>query len=91
MRKVAESELNSVLANKRTDDELRGIPRPDLSRHISDDIGSEIVDSLIGAVAGRFAIAHRYYRLKAKLLGLKILKYHREEYRIRRHNKQISI
>ncbi|MGD0281072.1 MAG: hypothetical protein ABSB95_01765, partial [Dissulfurispiraceae bacterium] len=42
---VAEAELNSVLANKMTDDELRGISRPDLSRHISDDIESEVVDS----------------------------------------------
>ena len=73
---VAEAELNSVLANKKTDDELRGILRPDLSRHISDDIGSEIVDALIGTVSGRFAIAHRFYELKAKLLGLKKLKYH---------------
>ena len=73
---VAEAELNSVLANKKTDDELRGILRPDLSRHISDDIGSEIVDALIETVSGRFALAHRFYELKAKLLGLKKLKYH---------------
>ncbi len=73
---VAEAELNSVLANKKTDDELRGILRPDLSRHISDDIGSKIVDALIDTVSGRFSIAHRFYELKAKLLGLKKLKYH---------------
>ncbi len=73
---VAEAELNSVLANKRTDDELRGIPRPDFSRHISDDIGSDIVDALVDTVSGRFAMAHRFYELKARLLGLKKLKYH---------------
>ncbi|HKN18558.1 MAG TPA: hypothetical protein VJW95_02080, partial [Dissulfurispiraceae bacterium] len=73
---VAEAELNSVLANKKTDDELRGLLRPDLSRHISDDIGSEIVDALIDTVSGRFDIGHRFYELKAKLLGLKKLKYH---------------
>jgi len=73
---VAEAELNSVLANKKTDDELRGLLRPELSRHISDDIGSEIVDALIETVSGRVAIAHRFYELKARLLGLKKLKYH---------------
>ncbi len=73
---VAEAELNSILANKRTDDELRAIRRPDFSRHLGDDIGSEIVDALINTVSARFAIAHRFYGLKAKLLGLKILKYH---------------
>lgn len=73
---IAEAELNSVLENRQTDDELRGIPRPDLSRHISDDIESDIVDSLIDTVSSRFSIAHRFYEMKAKLLGRKKLKYH---------------
>ncbi|HWR58073.1 MAG TPA: M3 family metallopeptidase, partial [Thermodesulfovibrionales bacterium] len=73
---VAEAELNSVLANKRIDDELRKMDRPDLGRHISDDIESEVVDSLISAVAGRFSVSSRYYGLKARLLGVKKLKYH---------------
>jgi oligoendopeptidase F len=74
--KVAEAELNSILANKKVDDELRGIPRPDFARHISDDIDSEIVDALIKAVADRFSIPRRFYRMKAKLIGVKRLKYH---------------
>ena len=73
---VAEAELNSILANKKTDDELRKISRPDLSRHISDDIDSEIVDSLLKSVSDRFHISSGYYKLKARLLGLKKLKYH---------------
>lgn len=74
--KVAEAEINSVLAHKKTDDELRGIPRPDLARHISDDIDSDVVDSLIRSVSERFDIPHRYYALKARLLGVRKLKYH---------------
>ncbi len=73
---VAESEMNSVLANKKTDDELRGVPRPDLSRHISDDIESGIVDSLINTVSQRSDISSRYYGLKARLLKVRKLKYH---------------
>ncbi|MEW6118052.1 MAG: M3 family oligoendopeptidase [Nitrospirota bacterium] len=73
---VAEAEINSVLANKKTDDELRGLPRPDLSRHISDDVESDIVDTLVASVSGRFDIPARYYRLKAKLMKVKQLKYH---------------
>jgi oligoendopeptidase F len=73
---VAEAELNSVLANKKVDDELRGMARPDLGRHISDDIESDVVDSLIAAVSDRFDIARRYYRLKARLLKVRRLKYH---------------
>jgi oligoendopeptidase F len=73
---VAEAEINSVLANKKVDDELRDAPRPDTLRHLSDDIESEVVDALIHAVASRFAVSSRYYALKAKLLGVKRLAYH---------------
>ncbi len=73
---VAEAEMNSILANKKVDDELRGIPRPDFARHISDDIDSDIVDALIKAVTDRFSIPSRFYRLKARLMGVKRLKYH---------------
>jgi oligoendopeptidase F len=73
---VAEAELNSVLAHKKTEDELRQAPRPDLSRHIADDIDSAVVDALIGAVSARFDIPGRFYLLKARLLGVKRLRYH---------------
>jgi oligoendopeptidase F len=73
---VAEAELNSVLADKKVDDELRGLPRPDLQRHLSDDVDSEIVDTLIRSVSARFDIPAKFYELKAKLLGVKRLKYH---------------
>ena len=73
---IAEVEINSVLAYKKTDDEIRRIPRPDTARHISDDIDTEIVDALIKAVADRFDISAKYYALKAGLLKVKRLKYH---------------
>ena len=72
---VAEAEINSVFANKKIDDELRGTPRPDTLRHLADDIESEVVDSLIEAVSKRFAI-RRYYALKATLLKVPRLRYH---------------
>ncbi len=73
---VAEAEMNSVLANKKVDDELRRVPRPDLMRHINDDIGSDIVDTMLSSVSGRFDIPARFYKLKAGLMGVKKLKYH---------------
>lgn len=73
---IAEIEINSVLANKKVDDELRGVARPDLLRHISDDMESETVDTLIQAVSERFDISRRFYELKAELLGVKTMKYH---------------
>ena len=73
---IAEAEINSVLANKKIDDELRKVSRPDLARHISDDIDTEIVDTLIKSVSERFYISSRYYELKAGLMKVKKLKYH---------------
>ncbi|HET6365393.1 MAG TPA: M3 family oligoendopeptidase [Nitrospirota bacterium] len=73
---VAEAELNSVLANKKIDDELRSAPRPDSLRHVSDDIESEIVDTLIGSVSGRFDIPSLFYKLKARLFKVRKLRYH---------------
>lgn len=73
---VAENEINSILANKKIDDELRGFERPDSSRHLGDDVETAMVDALITAVSGRNDIAQRFYALKAKLLGLPKLAYH---------------
>jgi oligoendopeptidase F len=73
---VAEAELNAVLANKKIDDELRGVDRPDLTRHISDDIDSDIVDSLVAAVSERFDIPVRFYELKTRLFKVRRLRYH---------------
>jgi len=50
--------------------------RPDLGRHVSDDIESEIVDSLLDTVSARFSLSTQYYGLKAKLMGVRKLKYH---------------
>ncbi len=72
----AEHELNNILLDKKINDELRGISRPDLPRHIEDDIDTDVVDSLIETVASRFDIAQRYYSLKARILGVNKLAYH---------------
>jgi oligoendopeptidase F len=73
---VGEAELNSVLENKEIDDNLRRLKRPDELRHISDDIESSVVDTLVETVTEHNDIAHRYYKLKAQLLGQKKLEYH---------------
>jgi len=75
-KEVAEAEMNAIMANKKIDDELRGMSRPDFSRHLADDIESEAVDALLQAVSKRNSIAQRFYLLKAKLLKVKKLAYH---------------
>jgi oligoendopeptidase F len=73
---VAENELNSVLFDKKINDQLRGYLRPDSARHIADDIDTEVVDALISVVSNNFDVSKRYYKLKAKLFGVDQLKYH---------------
>jgi oligoendopeptidase F len=73
---VAEYEINSVLENKKVDDQIRKFARPDASRHLADDVAPEIVDTLVVAVTSQYKIAQDFYKLKAKLLGKKKLKYH---------------
>jgi oligoendopeptidase F len=73
---TAEHELNSVLQNKKVNDELRIYIRPDKARHVSDDIETEVVDSVIKTITKHFNLSKRYYDLKAKLFGVPKLAYH---------------
>jgi len=73
---IAENELNAVLYNKKIDDTLRNFPRPDTSRHLSDDVDSQMVDELIQTVSNRYVISHQFYELKAKLFRVPKLAYH---------------
>lgn len=66
---VAEKEINSILENKKIDDQLRGYERPDSSRHIGEDISTQIVDTLRKVVQDNYKISHQFHVLKSQLLG----------------------
>jgi len=65
--------FNTVLADKYSDDRLRGYPNWLSARNLSNEIPDQVVESLIQAVTGRYGLAARYYRLKARLLGLELM------------------
>lgn len=73
---IAEFEMNSILENKKNNDEYRGFSKPELKRHIVDDIESEIVDTMVEVVTKNFDISKRYYKKRAELLGVKKLQYY---------------
>ncbi len=87
---VAEAEINAILADKKVNDELRNMKRPDFSRHLEDDIDSEVVDSLTQTISKRFNISKKYYELKAKLLRVAKLKYHERNVEYRGLTKEYS-
>lgn len=62
--------LNTLLNDKAIEDRLRGYPHWLASRNLSNEASDEAVQALVDAVVSRYDIPHRYYGLKAKLLGL---------------------
>jgi oligoendopeptidase F len=62
--------LNTLLADKMVDDRLRGYPHWLADRNLSNEATDESVQALIDAVRSRYEVPRRWYRLKARLLGV---------------------
>lgn len=73
---LATHEINSICEFKKQTDAIRGFERADHSRHLSDDIDTEVVDMIIDVVSNSYHLVHNYYKLKAQLMGKEILDYH---------------
>jgi oligoendopeptidase F len=65
--------LNTLLADKATDDRLRRYPSWLAARNLANEASDESVQALIEAVRGRYELPRRWYRLKAQLLGVERL------------------
>jgi oligoendopeptidase F len=65
--------FNTLLADKATDDRLRRYPSWLAARNLANEASEESVQALLEAVRGRYEIARRWYRLKARLLGVEKL------------------
>ena len=61
---------NTLVYDKSVEDRLRHYPHWLASRNLSNEASDESVMALIEAVRARFDIPQRWYRLKAKLLGI---------------------
>ncbi len=61
---------NTLLLNKSVDDKLRGFDSWISSRNLSNEASDASVQALIEAVVGRYDSPHRWYGLKAQVLGL---------------------
>ncbi len=62
--------FNTLLADKHTNDTLRGYPKWISSRNLSNQISDETVDTLVESVKSYYPVVQRYYGLKKRLLGL---------------------
>ncbi len=61
--------FNTILADKATDDRLRGYETWISSRNQSNQVDDASVERLIDAVTSRYDLSKRYYHLKRELLG----------------------
>lgn len=62
--------FNTLLADKSTNDKLRKYPSWITSRNMANETDNTTVDALVDSVTSKYSLVQRYYRLKAKLLGL---------------------
>ena len=65
--------FNTILADKASDDRLRGYPHWLASRNLANEVKDETVEALIEAVTSRYDLVARFYRLKKELLDLDTL------------------
>ena len=62
--------LNTLAFEKQVEDRWRRYPDPAASRHLANEVDPEAVQALEAAVtAGYQRVSHRYYRLKARVMG----------------------
>jgi oligoendopeptidase F len=64
---------NTLVHDKAVEDRLRSYPNWLASRNLANEASDESVMALIHAVRGRYDIPQRWYRLKARLLGVERL------------------
>ena len=65
--------FNTLLQEKATKDRLRSYPHWLATRNLSNEASDESVQALVDAVKARYEIPRRWYRTKAKLLGIERL------------------
>jgi oligoendopeptidase F len=62
--------LNTLAFEKQVEDRWRKYPDPAASRHIANEVHADAVAALEAAVVESYeSVSHRYYRLKAKVMG----------------------
>ena len=62
--------FNTIVVDHQSDCGLRHFDTPMASRNLANEIDARVVDALMKAVAKNYQVVQRYYRLKAKLLGI---------------------
>ena len=67
---------NTLAKDKEIEDTWRHYPTPTTERHLANQVEGEVIEALASAVKASYpSLSHRYYAIKAKILGVKKLEY----------------
>lgn len=67
---------NTLIKDKELEDRRRGFKRPIQSQNLNNLVEDEVVEALISTVKANYKnLSQRYYKIKAKMLGMKVLNY----------------
>ncbi|MBA4292926.1 oligoendopeptidase [bacterium] len=70
MERVIAFTYNTILADKKLDDRLRGLEYPERSRHLANELDKETVDLVMQLCRESSNVVARYYNAKRSILGL---------------------
>ncbi|MSR56321.1 MAG: M3 family oligoendopeptidase [Planctomycetaceae bacterium] len=62
--------FNAIAQDHGLNDQIRRYDSPMSSRHLANEVAPAVVERMIEVTQANYGIAHDYYRLKARLLGL---------------------
>src|SRR5262245_214009 len=62
--------FNTIAQDHALNDQIRKYDSPMASRHLANEVSPDVVARMLETAEANYAIAHDYYRLKARLLGL---------------------
>ena len=67
---VLSSIFNVIAQDHSINDSIREFKSPMASRHLANEVSPPVIDRMLEVTEGNYGIAHEYYRLKTRLLGL---------------------
>ena len=64
---------DTLIQDHQTMDRLRQYPNPMRSRHLGNEVDDAAIDTMMRVVEANYGLAHEYFKVKAKVLGLDTL------------------
>jgi oligoendopeptidase F len=67
---VLAAAYDAIVGDRLSTDRLRGYPHPMAAAHLANELTDDVVDTMIATIEAHYPVAQRWFRTKAKLLGI---------------------